>query len=114
MEPRLGPTARLIPDGRLFVPVRPRRGGRLLRLFQTPLGGRTVVGFTSQARLATALGEDQAWVELAEPALRALAEPLGVSCLIIDPHLVARPVAADTAPLAPVRLELGALEALEA
>lgn len=84
------------PTGRLFVPVRRREGGHLIRFFRTVLGRRTVVGFTSRARLARELGDDQACVELAEPTLRALAEPLGVTRLIVDPHLLTAPVPAQT------------------
>ncbi|MEV5281589.1 MULTISPECIES: SAV_915 family protein [unclassified Streptomyces] len=98
MEPRHGAGPRRAPAGRLFVPVRRRRRGHLVRLFQTPMGGRAVVGFTSRARLAMALGDDQACVELAEPTLRALAEPLGVTRLIVDPHLVAAPVPVRSVP----------------
>ncbi|HJD83532.1 SAV_915 family protein [Kitasatospora aureofaciens] len=84
----------------LFVPVHERGRVHLIRLFRTPLGTRTVVGFTSRARLATALGGDQACVELAEPILRELVEPLGVTRLIVDPDLVAAPVPTRTVPSA--------------
>jgi len=87
------PTAKL-----LFVPVRERGRVRLIRLFRTPLGTRTVVGFTSWARLAAALGDGHACVELAEPILRELVEPLGVTRLIVDPHLVAAPVPTGAVP----------------
>ncbi|MER5546346.1 SAV_915 family protein [Streptomyces sp. NPDC002589] len=96
MQPRHGLGAQRAPAGRLFVPVRTGRRGHLIRLFRTPLGARTIVGFTTRARLATELGDGQACVELAEPILRALAEPLGVTRLIVDPYLVAAPVAAQT------------------
>lgn len=77
------------PAGLFFVPVRPGPAGCTARLFRTPLGGRTAVGFTSRERLTAALGDDQAWVRMAEPALRALAEPLGATALTVDPQLVA-------------------------
>ncbi|MEV4927250.1 SAV_915 family protein [Streptomyces roseoverticillatus] len=96
MEPRHGSGPHPTSTGRLFVPVGKRRSVHLIRLFRTPLGGRTVIGFTSRARLAGELGDDQACVELAEPTLRALAEPLGVTRLIVDPHLVAAPLPAQT------------------
>ncbi|MGW8328547.1 SAV_915 family protein [Streptomyces sp. NPDC055897] len=96
MESRHGLGPRRAPAGRLFVPVSKRRRGHLIRLFRTPLGGRAAVGFTSRTRLAMALGDDHACVELAEPILRALAEPLGVTRLIVDPHLVAAPVPTKT------------------
>ncbi|GAU66813.1 hypothetical protein SSP35_03_04610 [Streptomyces sp. NBRC 110611] len=76
-----------VPAGPLFVPVRSGPAGCTARLFRTPLGGRTVVGFTSAQRLAASLGGGQRWIRLSEPALRALAEPVG-AILIVDPRLV--------------------------
>ncbi|MFD5724063.1 SAV_915 family protein [Streptomyces sp. NPDC127036] len=76
-------------SGPLFVPVRPGPTGCTARLFRTPVGGRTAVGFTSAARLTAALGTGQAWIRLSEPALRALAAPLGVTALTVDPQLSA-------------------------
>lgn len=64
-------------------------GGCQLRFLRTPLGARTAVGFTSPQRLAAVLGERQAWIRLAEPALRVLAEPLGVVTVTVDPQLTA-------------------------
>ncbi len=64
-------------------------------MFRTPLGDRTAVAFTSKDRLAATLGPDQAWIRLAEPALRALAAPLGVTTFIVDPQLAAPAVGAD-------------------
>ncbi|UQA94210.1 SAV_915 family protein [Streptomyces halobius] len=75
-----------VPAGPLFVPVRSGPAGCTARLFRTPLGGRTVVGFTSQQRLAETLGGSQLWVTLSEPALRALAEPLGATIVTVDPR----------------------------
>jgi hypothetical protein len=90
------------PAGTLFVPVRPGGEGFCVRLFRTPLGGRTAVAFTSVRLLAATLGADQPWIRLAEPALRALAEPLGASTLTVDPQLVApRPAPAVPAPAVP-------------
>ncbi|MGY5047403.1 SAV_915 family protein [Streptomyces sp. 900105755] len=86
------------PAGPLFVPVRPGPAGCAVRLFRTPLGGRTAVGFTSARALAATLGPDQAWIRLAEPALRALAAPLGVTTVTVDPQLSA-PAPAPVAPL---------------
>ncbi|MFE7773236.1 SAV_915 family protein [Streptomyces sp. NPDC057445] len=74
------------PAGPLFVPVRlGSAGGHQMRFMRTPLGVRTAVGFTSERRLKAVLGEDQSWVRLAEPALRALSEPLGVTTVTVDP-----------------------------
>jgi hypothetical protein len=87
------------PAGMLFVPVRPGAEGFCVRLFRTPLGGRTAVAFTSVRLLAATLGAGQPWIGLAEPAVRALAEPLGAATLTVDPQLVApRPAPAVPAP----------------
>ncbi|MER5967660.1 SAV_915 family protein [Streptomyces sp. NPDC002057] len=77
------------PAGRLCVPVRPGTCGCVTRLFRTPVGGRTAVAFTDPERLKAVLGADQPWIRLAEPALRALLEPLDVRELTIDPLLTA-------------------------
>ncbi|MFD8221285.1 SAV_915 family protein [Streptomyces sp. NPDC059340] len=78
-----------VPAGLLFVPVRSGPAGCTARLFRTPLGGRTAVGFTSAAKLTATLGPDQASIRLSEPALRALAAPLGVTALTVDPQFSA-------------------------
>jgi hypothetical protein len=89
------------PAGPLFVPVRPGPAGFAARLFRTPLGERTAVGFTSANRLAATLGPDQAWIRLAEPALRALIAPLGITAVTIDPQLSA-PAPSPVMPVQPV------------
>jgi hypothetical protein len=74
----------------LYVPVRlGSAGGHQLRFLRTPLGVRTAVGFTSSERLTAVLGPDQLWIRLAAPVLRALAEPLGVTTLTVDPRFTA-------------------------
>ncbi len=89
-----------IPTGPLYVPVRSGPAGCATRLFRTPLGGRTAVGFTTQRRLADTLGAEQAWIRLSAPALRALTEPLGATTLTVDPQLAAPATArTDRAPL---------------
>ncbi|MFD7325985.1 SAV_915 family protein [Streptomyces sp. NPDC059875] len=83
------------PAGPLFVPVRPGTEGCAARFFRTPLGDRTAVGFTSAEKLAATLGADHARIRLSEPALRALAAPLGVTVVTVDPQFTApapRPV----------------------
>ncbi|MFE6687738.1 SAV_915 family protein [Streptomyces sp. NPDC057743] len=75
-----------VPAGPLFVPVRSGPAGCTARLFRTPLGGRTAVGFTSLQRLTEVLGGGQPWVRLSEPALRALAEPVGATTVTVDPR----------------------------
>lgn len=88
------------PAGPLYVPVRPGPSGCAARLFRTPLGDRTAVGFTSASRLTATLGAGQAWIRLAEPALRALTAPLGITTVTVDPQLTApapAPVTALTA-----------------
>ncbi|WNO71561.1 SAV_915 family protein [Streptomyces sp. AM8-1-1] len=78
------------PAGPLYVPVRlGSAGGHQLRFVRTPLGVRTAVGFTSKERLLAVLGDEQQWIRLAEPALRTLAEPLGVTLVTVDPQLSA-------------------------
>ncbi|WP_408055915.1 SAV_915 family protein [Streptomyces blattellae] len=47
------------------------------------------MGFTSASRLTDALGAGQPWIRLAEPALRALIAPLGVTTVTIDPRISA-------------------------
>ncbi|AGP53928.1 SAV_915 family protein [Streptomyces rapamycinicus] len=89
-----------VPAGRvLYVPVRPGPVGCAVRLFRTPRGGRTAVGFSTRGRLAAVLGARQPWIRLGEPALRALAEPLGATSVTVDPRLAVR----DIAPSAPER-----------
>ncbi|WP_046731394.1 SAV_915 family protein [Streptomyces humi] len=83
------------PAGPLYVPVRPGPSGCAARLFRTPLGDRTAVGFTSERGLTATLGPGQAWIRLAEPALRALTAPLGIITVTVDPQFTApapRPV----------------------
>ncbi|SEO85918.1 hypothetical protein SAMN05216267_10489 [Actinacidiphila rubida] len=81
-----------LPAGLLYVPVRPGPYGFAARMFRTPLGDRTAVGFTSHRRMTAVLGREQACTRLSVPALRALAEPLGVTALTVDPQLAAPPV----------------------
>ncbi|MER5982563.1 SAV_915 family protein [Streptomyces sp. NPDC001787] len=82
-----------VPAGPLVVPVRPGFPGCspsfIARFFRTPLGDRTAVAFTSVSQLEATLGAGQPWILLAEPALRALAAPLGVGALTVDPQLSA-------------------------
>ncbi|MEV4613220.1 SAV_915 family protein [Kitasatospora sp. NPDC049258] len=85
----------------LHVPVRATADGYALRLFKQRDGSRCAVAFTSAAALAGLLGPAQQSVRLAEPALRALATPLGAVDLVVDPQLVAPPVAPAPELLAP-------------
>ncbi|WRZ55315.1 SseB family protein [Streptomyces sp. NBC_01294] len=78
-----------VPAGPLYVPVLPGRAEVAVRLFRTPLGARTAVGFTSAERLAATLGAGQRWIRLSEAALRTMAEPIGASLLTVDPALTA-------------------------
>ncbi|MGP3938189.1 MULTISPECIES: SAV_915 family protein [Streptomyces] len=89
-----------VPAGRvLYVPVRPGPAGRAVRIFRTPHGGRTAVGFSTRRQLTAVLGTRQPWIRLGEPALRALTEPLGATSLTVDPRLAVR----EVAPPAPER-----------
>ncbi|AKN71116.1 hypothetical protein QR97_16000 [Streptomyces sp. PBH53] len=93
------------PAGPLYVPVRPGPSGCAARLFRTPLGERTAVGFTSTRRLTATLGPGQPWIRLAEPALRALTAPLGVAAVTVDPQFTApapTPVTTPAAAAVPV------------
>lgn len=85
-----------VPAGPLYVPVLPGRAEAVVRLFRTPLGARTAVGFTSAERLAATLGVGQPWIRISESALRAMAEPVGAALLTVDPTLTA-PAVATTA-----------------
>lgn len=73
----------------LFVPVRPGSPGCTTLFFRNALGGRIAIAFTSEQSLVRALGPDQRWARLSEPALRSLAGPLGITELRIDPRLSA-------------------------
>ncbi|MEU6478126.1 SAV_915 family protein [Streptomyces sp. NPDC047017] len=77
------------PAGPLYVPVRPGPHGHAARLFRTPLGDRTAVAFTTVRRLTATLGPQQPWVRLAEPVLRALTAPLGITTVTVDPQFTA-------------------------
>ncbi|MFD4259670.1 SAV_915 family protein [Streptomyces sp. NPDC058534] len=98
------------PAGPLYVPVRPGPSGCTTRLFRTPLGRRTAVAFTSERTLAATLGPGQAWIRLAEPALRALTAPLGVTTVTLDPQFAA-PAAAPAGAAFAVRPPVPALRA---
>ncbi|MGW5847493.1 SAV_915 family protein [Streptomyces sp. NPDC055254] len=89
-----------VPAGLLYVPARPGGARVVVRLFRTPLGARTAVGFTSPGRLADTLGAEQPWIRLSGAALRALAEPLGAVPLTVDPTLTAPPVTPAPEPAA--------------
>ncbi|MEV6949359.1 SAV_915 family protein [Streptomyces sp. NPDC051172] len=78
------------PADPLFVPVRPGFSGCVTRIFRAPLGDRTALGITSENRLIATLSPGQAWIRLAEPALRALTEPLGFTTVTVDPQFTAR------------------------
>ncbi|MGW4545435.1 SAV_915 family protein [Streptomyces violaceorubidus] len=86
-----------LPAGPLYVPVRPGPSSCTIRLFRTPLGGRTAVGFTSERRLVATLGAHQARIRLAEPALRALTAPLGFTTVTVNPQITAPAPAPDPA-----------------
>ncbi|MEV7372831.1 SAV_915 family protein [Streptomyces sp. NPDC090301] len=91
------------PAGLLYVPVRPGTHAVAARVFRTPLGSRTAVGFTTVDRLIATLGAEQPWTRLSEPVLRSLAEPLGVELLTVDPTLTARAATGPRASGRPAR-----------
>ncbi|MEV7723432.1 SAV_915 family protein [Streptomyces sp. NPDC101733] len=88
-----------VPAGLLYVPVRPGSAGAagtVIRLFRTPLGLRTAVGFTRVERLTATLGDGQARVRLSESLLRELCAPLGAELITVDPTLSAPAVTPAT------------------
>ncbi|MFJ1708042.1 SAV_915 family protein [Kitasatospora sp. NPDC088346] len=96
----------------LHVPVGNGGNGgnaRALRLFRQRDGGRCAVAFSSAAALTALLGPAQGAVRLSEPALRALAAPLGVTALVVDPQLVAPAAAPPTPVVGPTARPLHAL-----
>ncbi|MFD3808552.1 SAV_915 family protein [Streptomyces sp. NPDC058611] len=95
-----------IPARPLYVPARPGATGVVVRLFRTPLGARTAVGFTAPDRLVATLGAEQTWIRLSGSALRAMAEPLGASLLTVDPTFTAPAAAPEPVP-EPVPLPVG-------
>ncbi|WEO96230.1 SAV_915 family protein [Streptomyces sp. FXJ1.172] len=72
---------------------------------ESPHGDLSVGGFTSLLRLTATLGPGRPWIRLAEPALRALTAPLGVTSLTVDPQFTAP----APAPLTPAGAEIPAL-----
>ncbi|MFF5128661.1 SAV_915 family protein [Streptomyces syringium] len=88
----------------LYVPVRLCPSGYALRVFRTPLGIRTAVAFTTRRRLSDILGAGHPSIRLALPAVHALAAPLGVELVSVDPLLTApavRPTPPDAGALLP-------------
>ncbi|WP_322871349.1 SAV_915 family protein [Streptomyces goshikiensis] len=86
-----------IPAGLLCVPVRPGdTAATVIRLFRTPLGARTAVGFTRRERLVSTLGAGQAYIRLSESVLRELCGPLGAAVITVDPTLSAPAATATT------------------
>ncbi|WP_314612779.1 SAV_915 family protein [Streptomyces stackebrandtii] len=85
------------PAGPLYVPVRPGTHAVAVRVFRTPLGSRTAVGFTTVERLTATLGAGQPWIRLSEAVLRSLAGPLGAELLTVDPTLTAPAVTSPSA-----------------
>ncbi|MEU7121748.1 SAV_915 family protein [Streptomyces zaomyceticus] len=86
------------PAGPLYVPVLPGTHAVAVRVFRTPLGSRTAVGFTTLERLTATLGVEQPWIRLSGAVLRSLAEPLGAELLTVDPTLTAPAVTSYSAP----------------
>ncbi|NYE48371.1 hypothetical protein HDA32_003491 [Spinactinospora alkalitolerans] len=73
----------------LYVPVHASGGVEALRLARLDSGERVALAFTELTRLRAAMGPDQPWTRLAEPALRSMLRPLGVSGIRIDAWAVA-------------------------
>ncbi|MEV7783327.1 SAV_915 family protein [Kitasatospora sp. NPDC088351] len=79
------------------VPVTVTGRTTVLRLFRLRDGRRRAVGFSSAEAPAALLGPARSATEPGEPALRGLTTPLGVDTLVLDPRLVAPPVAGTAA-----------------
>ncbi|MET8084131.1 SAV_915 family protein [Micromonospora sp. NPDC005237] len=75
------------------VPVHdlPGRLVRTVRTGRSPQGQRVGIAFTRPELLVAAMGADQPWEELCEPALRGMLRPLGIDRIQVDPLLVAPP-----------------------
>lgn len=73
----------------VFVSTICDTGCLVVRLAHRPDGTRVAPAFTTLGGMYAAVGRDQAYVLLAESALRELVAPLGVTRLQIDPVLVA-------------------------
>jgi hypothetical protein len=72
----------------LLVPVNDGPYGFLiLRTGRLASGEPTGLAFTSAGSLTRALGPDQRWTPLSEPALRALLLPLGIDQIRVDPYI---------------------------
>lgn len=87
---------------RLYVPLREAACGVSLRFFRDRDGTRCAVGFTTPDQLAQVLGPDHRYYRLTRRAVCSLAAERGVQRLIVDPGLVAAPVAPLAAPVAPL------------
>jgi hypothetical protein len=73
-----------------LVPVHESRAGTLSLLTGRLISGERVgLAFTSEALLLMTLGPSQQWIRLAPGALRAMLEPLGVTCVRFDPRPIA-------------------------
>ncbi|MER5972675.1 SAV_915 family protein [Streptomyces sp. NPDC002055] len=86
-----------VPVDPLYVPVRLETAELMVRLFRTPLGTRTAVGFTRPDLLTSAVGAEHPWIRLSEATLRSMTEPLGAALVTIDPTFTAPAVTGPTA-----------------
>ncbi|WP_344104970.1 SAV_915 family protein [Nocardiopsis rhodophaea] len=75
----------------MCVPVRVTNGVECVRLARLGSGERVALEFSSPERLRAAMGPRQRWIRMAEPALRSLVRPLGVTRIQSDPNVVATP-----------------------
>jgi hypothetical protein len=71
-----------------LVPVKTGPFGTLvLRTARLATGQPTGLAFTSECSLIRALGPEQRWTCLSEPALRSMLVPLGIDQIRIDPYV---------------------------
>jgi hypothetical protein len=72
----------------LLVPVKSGPSGTLVLRTARLAGGQPVgLAFSSEAALVEALGAEQRWTYLSEPALRAMLLPLDIDQIRVDPHI---------------------------
>lgn len=72
----------------MVVPVRTGSGMACLRCGRLPTGERVGIAFTTEARLAAAMGADQASIHLSGRAMQTILAPLGIHRIQVDPGLV--------------------------
>ena len=70
------------------MPVRAGSETVCLRCGQLPTGERVGIAFTTQARLAGAMGVGQPWIRLSDRAMKEMLASVGVARIQVDPGLI--------------------------